>query len=493
MLRLMRASVALACLFAVSPAIAAKDSVVIGMTLEPPTLDPTTGAAAAIGQVVHYNVFEGLTRINEDFSVTPLLADSWTLSPDAKTFTFKLKSSVKFQNGEPLTVDDVKFSFERAAAADSTNKDKAFFASDRFHRHARSAETIVIAFKQPSFAALFHFGQNTAVILEPKSAPTDATNPVGTGPYKLGSWNRGASLTLDKWDGFRDPAKSIIEHATFKFINDAAAQTAAVLAGDVDAYPLFGALESLGQFKGNPKYQVTIGGSEGKTIVGINNKRKPFDDLRVRQAIAYAIDRNAIIEGAMSGMGAPIGSHAVPTDPGYVDLTGQYPHDPAKAKALLKAAGVTAPLNLTLTLPPPPYARQSGEIVAAELREVGIEAKIVNVEWAQWLSGVFKGKDFDLTIISHVEPLDIGVYANPDYYFQYDSQAFRDINAKLAAAPDINAFKAAMTAAQKKIADDCVNAFLFQLPQVGVADAKLSGLWKDSPIFETDLSALAWK
>ena len=94
---------------------------------------------------------------------------------------------------------------------------------------------------------------------------------------------------------------------------------------------------------------------------------------------------------------------------------------------------------------------------------------------------------------AHVEPLDIGIYANPDYYFQYDSQAFRDIFAKLAAAPDLAAFKAAMGAAQKKIADDCVNAFLFQLPQVGVADARLTGLWKNSPIFVTDLAALAWK
>ena len=223
------------------------------------------------------------------------------MSPDAKTFTFKLKPGVKFQNGEPLTADDVKFSFARAAAADSTNKDKAFFASiDSIA--TPDPLTVVIAFKQPSFDALFHFGQNTAVILEPKSAPTDATNPVGTGPYKLGAWNRGASITLDKWDGFRDPAKIAIAHATFKFINDAAAQTAALLAGDVDAYPLFGALESLGQFKDNAKFQVSIGGSEGKTIVAINNKRKPFDDLSVRQAIAYAIDRSAIIEGAMSGM-----------------------------------------------------------------------------------------------------------------------------------------------------------------------------------------------
>src|SRR5579863_5375885 len=104
----------------------AKDSVTIGMTLEPPGLDPTTKPASAIGEIVHYNVLEGLTKINEDFSVTPLLADSWTLSPDAKTFTFKLKTGVKFQNGEALTADDVKFSFNRAAAADSTNKDKAF-------------------------------------------------------------------------------------------------------------------------------------------------------------------------------------------------------------------------------------------------------------------------------------------------------------------------------------------------------------------------------
>ena len=159
---------------------------------------------------------------------------------------------MKFQDGEPLTVDDVKFSFERAAAADSTNKDKAFFASiDSIA--TPDPQTVVIAFKQPSFAALFHFGQNTAVILEPKSAPTDATKPIGTGPYKLGSWSRCASLTLDKWDGFRDPAKSIIAHATFKFINDAAAQTAALLAGDVDAYPLFGAAREPRPIQGQPE------------------------------------------------------------------------------------------------------------------------------------------------------------------------------------------------------------------------------------------------
>ncbi|MGD1037519.1 MAG: ABC transporter substrate-binding protein [Roseiarcus sp.] len=475
-----------------APAAAAKDSVTIGMTLEPPGLDPTTGAATAIGEITHYNIFEGLTKINEDFSVTPLLAEKWSFSPDLETLTFALRKGVKFQDGETFSSKDVKFSFERAAAKDSTNKEKAFFASIE-SIDASDPDVVTLKFKAPSFQALFHLGLNTAVVIDEKSAASEATNPVGTGPYKLAAWNKGVSVTLDKWDGFRDAGRIAIAHATFRFISDPSAEVAALLAGDVDEFPRFAGVHGLAQFQSDPRFQALIGGTEGKTILAINNKRKPLDDLSVRQAIAYAIDRKAIIDGAMNGLGAPIGSHLTPNDPGYVDLTGQYPHDPAKAKALLKAAGVETPLKLTLTLPPPDYARKSGEVIAAELAEVGIEAKIENVEWAQWLSGVYKAHNFDLTIISHVEPLDIGVYAKPDYYFQYDSPAFRDIFARLEAAPDIDAFKKAIGEAQRKIADDCVNAFLFQLPNIVVADAKLKGLWKNAPIFVNDLSAMSWK
>ena len=481
-----------AALLSLSALAAPKDSVTIGMVLEPPGLDPTTGAAAAIGEITHYNIYEGLAKINADFSVTPLLADSWTLSSDQKTLTFKLKSGVKFQDGEPFSSKDVKFSFERAAAKDSTNKDKAFFASiDKID--ASDPATVSLTFKQPSFEALFHLGMNTAVIVDEKSAATNANNPVGTGPYKMTNWNKGSSVTLEKWDGFRNAGKIAIAKATFRIINDPAAEVAGLLAGDIDVFPRFAGVQSVDQFKNDSRFKVTVGGTEGKTILAMNNKKKPLDDVKVRQAIAYAIDRKAIIDGAMNGYGAPIGSHLTPNDPGYVDLTGQYPHDPEKAKALLKEAGVTTPLNLSLILPPPGYARQGGEIIAAELAEVGIQAKIENVEWAQWLSGVYKGKTYDLTIISHVEPLDIDIYANPDYYYQYDNKDFQDIIAKMNAAPDLDTFKKYIGEAQKKIADDCVNAFLFQLQQITVANANLEGLWKDSPIFANDLSAMSWK
>jgi peptide/nickel transport system substrate-binding protein len=485
-------SIAIAAALAAFPAFAApKDSVTIGMTLEPPGLDPTSGAAAAIGEIVQYNIFEGLTKINEDFSITPLLADKWSFSPDLKTLTFNLKKGVKFQDGEPFSSKDVKFSFERYAAKDSTNKEKAFFASIQAI-DASDPDVVTLTFKEPSFDALFHLGQNTAIILDEKSAANEPNQPIGTGPYKLSAWNKGASATLDKWDGFRDAGKIAITHATFKFISDPSAQAAALLAGDVDAFPR-GPIQALPQFQGDPRFQVLIGGTEGKTILAMNNKKKPLDDLKVRQAIAYAIDRKAIIDGAMNGLGTPIGSHLTPNDPGYVDLTGQYPHDPEKSKALLKAAGVKLPLELTLTLPPPDYARKGGEIVASELAEVGIQAKIENVEWAQWLSNVYKDKNYDLTIISHVEPLDIGIYAKPGYYFNYDDPKFDAIIARLSTAPDIDGYKKALVEAQHKLADDCVNAFLFQLPNVVIADAHLMGLWKNAPIFANDLSALSWK
>ena len=334
-----------------------RDSAVLGMVLEPsPGLDPTTAAAAAIGEIVHYNIFEGLTKINLDGSVTPLLAESWSIDPDGKSYTFHLRKGVKFHDGEPFGAADVKFSFERAKAPGSTNKAKKAVFDNISRVETPDAATVIVVLNQPDGNFLFRMGENTAVILSPKSAPGAATQPVGTGPYKLEAWAKGASITLVKSDAYRNAVAVKLKKVVFRFINDPAAQVAALLAGDIDGMPRFGSIQALKQFQSDARFTVVAGGTEGKTIVSINNKRKPFDDLRVRQALAFAVDRKALIEGAVNGLGAPIGSHLVPSDPGYVDLTGEYPHDPEKAKALLKAAGVTTPLNVGLILPPPSYA-----------------------------------------------------------------------------------------------------------------------------------------
>ncbi|HEX6959064.1 MAG TPA: ABC transporter substrate-binding protein [Ferrovibrio sp.] len=468
-----------------------KDSVTIGMVLEPPGLDPTIAPAAAIGEITHLNIFEGLTRIKENGEVAPLLAESWTVAPDMKTFTFKLKPGVKFQDGTAFDAADVKYSFETYGGEKSTNKRKAVFAN-MAAIETPDALTVRILLKKPDPTLLFSLGENTAVITAPESAATNATKPVGTGPYRLEQWVKGDSVTLVASDSYRDRPAIRIKTAKFRFIADQGAMVAALLSGGLDAVPIGVTGENVPQFQQDKQFKVTIGSTEGETILSMNNKRKPLDDIRVRRAISYALDRKAIIDGANSGYGKPIGSWIPPHDPAYVDMTGRYPYDPAKARALLKEAGIGR-LELTLKLPPPAYARRSGEIIAALLADIGITAKIENMEWAQWLDTVFKNKNYDLTIVSHVEPNDYIKFADPNYYWQYDSKQAQDLIARADTTLDKAERIKALQDLQRLLAEDAVVGFLFNLPRIGVYKAGLTGFWTNAPVAVNDLSAVSWQ
>lgn len=466
-----------------------KDTVTLAMTLEPPGLDPTAGAASSIAEITLYNVYETLTKINADGSVSPLLAESWEVSPDLKTTTFRLRKGVKFHNGAPFNAAAVKFSFDRAGGDKSTNKDKRSFAA--LTTQVVDEHTVVVINQDIDPDLLFVLGQATSIIVEPQSAAGNATKPVGTGPYTLGAWSRGSSITLAAWPGYRAAGSIRIRRATFRFIPDPAAQVAALLAGDVDAFPRV-TPRSMAQFKSDPRFQVVVSGSRAKTILAMNHQRKPLADVRVRRAIAAAIDRKSVIEGAADGLGVPIGSHYVPGAFGYVDTTGINPFDVEKAKRLLAEAGVKTPLTLTMTLPPTPYARQGGEVIAAQLAKVGITAKLQNVEWAQWLSGTYGSKNYDLTLISHVEPFDLGNFAKPDYYWGYQSPQFNALYEKIKTAARPADRARLLGDAQRLLAEDAVHAFLYQPQWVTVANKNLRGLWKDMPVFVNDLSALYW-
>ncbi len=468
-----------------------KDTLVLAMTLEPPGLDPTAGAASAIAEVVQYNVLETLTKIHADSSIGPLLAIQWSVTPDNKTWAFQLRRGVRFHNGEPFNAGTVKFAFERAAAPDSLNKDKAVFANI-VNIRATDDLTVVITLNNTNPDFLFQLGQATAVIVEPKSVAGNNTQPVGTGPYTLESWAKGNNLVLARWPDFRDVKTIALRRVTVRFISDAAAQMAALLAGDVDLFPRVSAARNLAQFRADKRFQVLVGGTRAKTVLAINNKKKPLDDVRVRRAIAMAIDRQQVIDGVANGFGVPIGSFYVPGAPGYVDLTTVNAYNPERARALLKEVGVSSPLELSLKLPPTPYARQGGEVIAAMLAKVGIIAKQENVEWAQWLSGVYAQKAYDLTIISHVEPLDFGNFARPGYYWNYDSAKFKTLWNQINSTADATQRLALMAEAQRLVADDAVMAYLYQPTAITVASAHLKGVWKDMPISANDLSALRW-
>nr|WP_102960017.1 ABC transporter substrate-binding protein [Mangrovicella endophytica] len=488
-------SLALAGHFAAAlPAIAApKDTVVIGMGIEPTGLDPTVAAPAAIGQVTWQNVFQGLTRIDQDGKVQPQLAAGWTIADEGRTYLFKLREGVRFSNGVPFDATVAKFALDRARGDDSTNPQKQFFSviSDI---EVRDPRTLVLHLSSPAGNLLYWLGWPSSVMVEPSSADANKSQPVGTGPFKLASWRQGDRLELvrneDYWDAENRPA---LRTATFRFISDAQAQAAAVKSGDVDAFPEFGAPELFASFKGDPRLTTSVGDTELKVVAGLNGRKAPFDNPKVRQALMMAIDRQTVIEGAWSGYGTPIGSHYTPNDPGYVDTTGVYPYDPEKAKALLAEAGYPDGLSLTIKTPQMSYATRTSEVLQAMLAEIGVQLQIVPTEFpGKWISEVFKGHDFDMTIVAHAEPLDIGIYARDDYYFGYDNPAFSKAVAEAERTTDTAARLALYGEAQRMLAADVPALYLFVMPKLGVWDAKLKGLWVNEPIPSNDLSDVTW-
>lgn len=488
MTRPIRLSAAILALSA-GAAFAQQTDISIGMVLEPPNLDPTAGAAAAIDEVVYTNVFEGLTRFASDGAVVPGLAESWEISEDGLSYTFMLRDGVSFHDGTAMTADDVVFSLDRARAEGSTNAQAALFAGIE-SVEAVDDTTVRVTLSAPDGAFTFKMAWGDAVIVAPESAETNATNPVGTGPFRFAEWVQGDRVELVSNPDYWGEAPALTA-ATFRFISDPNAAFAALMAGDVDTFPNFPAPETLSQFESDPRFNVVVGSTEGETILAMNNAGTPLDDVRIRQAITHAVNRQDIIDGAMFGYGTPIGTHFAPHNPDYVDLTSLSGYDPDAARALLAEAAPDG-LTLRLMLPPPSYARRGGEIIAAQLREVGIETEITNMEWADWLERVFRGNDFDLTIVSHTEPFDINIYANPEYYFRYGRPEFVALNDTLEVTADPAARSVILSDMQRMIAEDYVNGYLFQLAKTGVANADIEGLWENSPTQANDLTGVRW-
>jgi peptide/nickel transport system substrate-binding protein len=487
------AALALACLLLAPPpaavAAGAGGTITLGLPLEPPNLDPTATSAEATQDVVYANVYEGLTRIAEDGRVRPALATRWEVDADGLRYRFFLRPGVRFHDGAPFSAADVRDSLDRARAADSTNPLRDLLANVRAVRIVDEL-TVDVELARPVADLLTYLGWGNLVILSRASAARAASAPVGTGPFRFIAWRKGDALVLERFAGYwGTPAR--LERVTFRIVPDASSARAALLAGDVDGYPNFPAPENVAALARDARFVVEVGSTEGETLLAINNARPPFTDLRVRRALAHAVDRRAIIAGAMSGYGQPIGSHFPPHDAAYVDLTGRYPFDPAAARALLREAGYPNGFAVTLRLPPPYYARHSGEIIAAELAAVGIRVRIENVEWAQWLEQVFKNRDFDLTVVSHTEPMDYDIYARPGYYFGYHSASYDARLELLSRTRDEPARRRLLGDLQRQLADDCVNVFLFELPKLGVWRRDLHGLWREAPVQGVDVTA-AW-
>lgn len=462
-------------------------SLVVCQPAEPPSgLDPTSGTSAAIDRVVYSNIYEGLVKTNSKGEFVPGLATKWEVSPDGKVYTFSLRKGVKFHNGEPFNAQVAKWNLERAKAEDTKNIHPEYFRGI-VKIETPDDDTLVATLADVDALFIAHMAEGDAVMLPMKGYENANTTPIGTGPFKFVQWVRGDRVEMVRFDGYWNPELPYLDKVTFKFIGDASAQIAALKAGDIDVLGWISAPESAAELAKDKRFKVYAGATTGEVIMSTNNKAKPFDNKKVRQAMAYAIDRQTVVDLVMFGYGTPIGSHWSPSTPYYKDLTQKFAYNPEKAKALLAEAGYPDGFEAKIQLPSIySYSRRAGEVIADMLSQVGIKLKIEIVDWGFWIDRIFKQKEFQLTMIGHVEAWDIGIYAKPDYYFQYDSQEFRDAYAKALKAPNEAEKAKWFGRCQEIIAEDAVNGFLFSAPNLPAMKANVMGWWENYPTIALD-------
>jgi len=468
----------------------AQSRIAIGMQQEPTSLDPTADATAAINTMLTQNVYEGLTSVDQSGAVIPQLAESWTISDDSLTYVFNLVQGATFHDGAPFTAADVVFSFERARAEGNTNPRGATFASiDTIT--ALDDHTVEIVMKNPDAFFLFDLAQGPASIVSEATVGTNANRPNGTGAFKFDAWTRGDRLRLVRNPDHRNADNVAMDVIEFRFISEPAAATAALMAGELDAFPTFPAPELVAQFEADPRFEVVVMSTEGEVILAMNNAREPTSDLNFRRAVSHALDREEIIEGAMYGFGIPIGSFYPPHGPGYVDLTQRYPLDQDMARELIAESGYDG-APLVMRLPPFPYATRSGEIIQAQLGAVGLNVQIENVEWGFWLDEVYTNMNYDFTIIAHTSPNDLGNFARgPNYFYGYDDADFTALwNAIRTETVDDTRIEM-LQQAQNQVADQAVHGFLFQLPSIGIFRQGVEGFWDSQPVLQLPLSEIS--
>lgn len=445
-------------------------TIAIGSLYEPQNLSNTGGGGQGVTEALTGNVYEGLYRLTDDGEVEPVLAADSSVSDDGLTYTFTLQDGVTFHSGDPLTSADVRSSIEAVTAEDSQSARKSSFAviSDIA---TPDDQTVVITLSERSISFIY----NLSYVWIVNDAATDLkTSEDGTGPYTLGEWKRGSTLSLERWDDYwGDPAKNA--EVVFTYFTDATALSNALVTKQIDIITSVQSPDQLSQFTGNADYVVSDGDSTTKELLAFNDRVAPFDQALVRKAVYSAIDTKKLLSSIWGDYGTLIGSMVPPTDPWYEDLTQVNPYDPELAKQELADAGYADGFTFTLDTPSYDPHPAVAEFLQSELAKVGITVEINTISADEWYSKVFKERDFQATLQEHVNDRDVVWYGNPDFYWGYDNAEVTQWVAEAEQATTTDEQTAKLKLVNEQIAEDAASVWLYLYPQIVVAASDVSG------------------
>jgi peptide/nickel transport system substrate-binding protein len=465
-------------------------TLVVGATLEPASMDAWHNTAASIPQVLLYNVYETLLKVDSEGVLKPLLAQAWEVSTDRLTYTFHLNPAAKFASGAAVNAAAVVANIQRMQADTKLTETLRTQLAVVAGATALDDHQVQIKLTRPSLMWLYDMTSTLGMIRDPSFTGDLANATAGSGPYAFAAHDKGQSVTLDaNADYWGTPAR--FDEVTFRYYSDPNAMNASMLSGDLDVISNLQAPDALSQFSDTSRFTTIAGTTNGEVVLGLNHKSKPLTSLKVRQALTMAINRKELLDTVWNGQGTLIGSMAVPTDPWYEDLTSVNAYNPTKAKQLLKEAGYADGLTVRLRVPVIPYAVKSAQFVASQLRDVGVTVKVEQLDFSRWLSEVFTDGDYDMTIVAHVEPRDLGKFANAKYYWHYDSKKFAQLYQAADAATDEAKAIAGMKAAARYLADDAAAIWLFALPNLTISKNTITGLPQNANTLSFDLTTIA--
>lgn len=463
----------------------------IAVPTDPDSFDPNRSVAAAAAEI-GFNIYEGLVKSTPEGQVTGALASRWEIDSSQTVYTFYLREAY-FHNGSRVTVEDVVNALNRARDPQVSQRAGNYAAIDAVY--SVGDDKVVIELKEP-YAPLLYELTELAAAVYPKEASDLGIRPIGTGPYKFEEWRPNQYIKLSRFDSHWSGQQPYFREVYFRIMPDYTSAVISLKTGNIDVIPRLEA-SYLHQVENVPNLVVHAAPMNLVQLLAVNNARPALQDVRVRQAIAMAVNRDEIIIGAAWGQAEKLYTGLSPAMPEFYNpITADLlPYDPVQAQALLREAGYRS-LELTMTLPSAyPLHVQTGEIIADQLRRIGVNVKIEIVEWGTWLEKVYTQRDYDLSVVGLTGKLDPHtilsryVSTNSRNFTSFNSAEFDQLISEGIRVSGVER-KAIYDQAQEIMTREVAAVFIMDPMQLNVLNAQIKG-WQNYPVYVIDVAALS--
>ncbi len=468
-------------------------SVVVGVQQDIDSLDPHKATAAGTKEIL-FNIFEGLVKVDENGSLINAVASDHKISDDGLVYTFTLRENVKFHNGNKVTAEDVKYSLERASGLlDGT----ALISTLKTIQSVDivDEQTVQVTVGSANTELIYSF---VAAIIPAGSGEDAEGTPIGTGPFSFASYKPQEGIVVKKHADYWQEGLPYLDEVTFKIINSPDTALIDLRGGSIDIYPY---LTDSQASELKDSFQILAAPSNVVQALFLNNAEAPLDNVKVRQAICYALDKDSVNEFVMGGNSTPVSSAMLPTlKEYYVELNDMYGTGAniEKAKQLLTEAGYPNGIDLEITVPSNYEVHvQTAEVIAEQLKAAGINAKINPVEWNTWLEDCYNGRKYQTTISG------ITCDATPGYLltrFQTESSKnfvnfanakYDELYVKAQNSLDLKEKADYYKQIQTILCEEAGSAFI-QVPPITIAMKQNLGGYKFYPIYVQDMSTVYW-